>query len=119
MKRKTIRNHNDFLTQRTDPCVMNLFFTVKIKPAKIPGDARYGIIAPKRVFKLATMRNRAKRIVRDWIAANEDLMLDKYDYVFVLREPILYLPRDKGRRKMQLKLRYLAKHYSQNVTQQS
>lgn len=119
MKRKTIRNHNDFLTQRTDPCVMNLFFTVKIKPAKIPGDARYGIIAPKRVFKLATMRNRAKRIVRDWIAANEDLMLDEYDYVFVLREPILYLPRDKGRRKMQLKLRYLAKHYSQNVTQQS
>lgn len=119
MKRKTIRNHNDFLTQRTDPCVMNLFFTVKIKPAKIPGDARYGIIAPKRVFKLATMRNRAKRIVRDWIAANENLMLDEYDYVFVLREPILYLPRDKGRRKMQLKLRYLAKHYSQNVTQQS
>ena len=115
MKRKTIRDHKDFATKRDDPGIANTFFIIKIKPAKIPGDARYGLVAPKKVFKLATMRNRAKRIARDWIMSHEDMMMPEYDYVFILREPILYLERDKGRRKMQLKLNRLAKIYSNNV----
>lgn len=111
MKRKTIRNHKDFLTGRDGPWVANSFFVIKLKPAKIPGSPRYGLVAPKKVFKLAVMRNRAKRIIRDWIAANEDLMMGYYDYVFVLREPILHISRNRGRHKMELKLNRLAKLY--------
>ena len=105
MKRKTIRDHRDFLTERDAPWTSNAFFLIRLKPAKIPGDARYGLIAPKKVFKLAVHRNRAKRLVRDWIAANEDLMMNNWDYIFVLREPILTLDRDSGRGKMRFKLK--------------
>lgn len=117
MKRKTIRNHKDFLTERDCPWTSNTFFVIKLKPAKIPGDARYGLIASKKVFKQAVQRNRAKRLIRDWIAANEDLMMDYYDYIFVLREPILHLSRDLGRQKMQKKFNTLKKFYSVDVTQ--
>ena len=116
MKRKTIRNHRDFLTERDAPRTSNSAFLIRIKPAKIPGDARYGIIAPKKVFKLAVQRNRAKRLVRDWIAANEDLMMDNWDYIFVLREPILSLNRDSGRGKMRYKLKCLSENYSNDTT---
>lgn len=119
MKRKTIRNHKDFITNRDGPRIADAFFIIKLKPAKFPDDPRYGLIAPKKVFKMAVQRSRAKRIIRDWIAANENLMMPAYDYVFVLREPILYLPRDRGRHKMQLKFKRLKKLYSVNETHNS
>lgn len=117
MKRKTIRNHQDFLTPRDGPWIANTFFIIKMKPAKIPGDPRYGLVATKKTFKLAVQRNRAKRIARDLIAANEDFMMEYYDYIFILREPILYLSRDKGRDKMRRKLQMLAKHHYVNPLQ--
>ena len=99
MKRKTIRNHKDFFTSPDDKLVTSHDFIIKMKPA-VKKDARYGIIASKRSFKLAVQRNRAKRLLRDWIAYNEHLMLPNMDYIFIARVHVLDCPRDTGRRKM-------------------
>ena len=108
MKRKTIRNHKDFLVSLGDYRVNSYNIVVKAKNAKIPGDARYGLFAPKKTFKLATDRNRAKRMLRDWIAFNEDLMLPELDYIFVARGPILTRRRDPGRKEMGFLLKNIA-----------
>lgn len=108
MKRKTIRNYKDFLTSPDDPAAFNPFFITKAKPAA-KKDSRYGIIAPKRTLKFATDRNRAKRLLRDWIAYNEDLMLPNKDYIFIVRAPILECERDKGRKEMAAALKKISK----------
>lgn len=108
MKRKTIRNHKDFLTTLGDYKVSSYNIVVKAKNAKITGDARYGLFAPKKTFNLATDRNRAKRMLRDWIAFNEDLMLPELDYIFVARGPILTRRRDPGRKELGFLLKNIA-----------
>ena len=70
---------------------------LKVKNAKVIGDARYGIVASKKTFKLAVQRNRAKRLLRDWIAFNESLMLPDMDYIFIARPGILEADRENGR----------------------
>ena len=112
MKRKTIRNHKDFYVSPDGFTVSSDCFMIKAKSAKIDGDARYGLIASKRTFKLAVQRNRAKRLIRDWIAANEDLMLPELDYVFILRNSILSINRDLGRKKMATALKRVSKQYN-------
>jgi ribonuclease P protein component len=72
-------------------------FILKTKPAKIANDPRYGLVASKKSFKLATQRNRAKRLIRDWISYNEDLMSSNLDYVFILGTDILNSDRENGR----------------------
>lgn len=108
MKRKTIRNHKDFLTTPEDPVVHGFYFIVKSKPA-VKQDSRYGLIASKRVFKLAVARNRAKRLLRDWIAYNESLMLPDKDYIFIARASILDCTREAGRKKMAEALKKISK----------
>jgi ribonuclease P protein component len=108
MKRKTIRNHKDFIVSHDNPAVANQYFFTKAKPMA-KSDARYGIIAPKRTFKLAVQRNRAKRLLRDWIAYNEDLMLPNLDYVFIARAAILDCTREIGRDKMANALKKISK----------
>ena len=108
MKRKTIRSHRDFLTTEKDPVVSNFYFIVKAKLAA-KKDARYGIVATKRFFKLAVHRNRAKRLLRDWIAYNEHLMLPNADYIFIARPSIFECSRESGRVKMATLLKKIAK----------
>ena len=108
MKRQTIRNHKDFLTTPDDPVFVNHFFITKAKPA-VKKDSRYGIIVSKRTFKLAVQRNRAKRMLRDWIAYNEHLMSPKLDYVFIGRVSILECAREEGRKKMSIALKKISK----------
>lgn len=108
MKRKTIRNHRDFLSTPNDPLVANYYFIIRMKPM-VKKDARYGIIAAKRTFRFAVQRNRAKRMLRDWISFNEDLMLPDMDYVFIARSAIFQCERDVGRRKMKNQLRRISK----------
>jgi len=116
MKRKTIRDHKDFLISLGDFKVVSYNLTVKAKPAKIPGDARYGVVAAKKYFKLAVDRNRAKRMLRDWIAANENLMLPELDYIFIARDPILTRKRDPGRKEMGRSLKKIARFYEKRNT---
>ena len=111
MKRKTIRDHKDFKTSLGDYKVNSYNMTVKAKSAKIPGDARYGLFAPKKELKLATDRNRAKRMMRDWIAFNADLMIPELDYIFIAHAPILTRRRDSGRKEMAYSLKRIAGVY--------
>ncbi len=108
MKRKTIRNHKDFLTTPDDMTVSGFYFIVKAKPA-VKKDSRYGLVASKRTFKLAVARNRAKRLLRDWIAYNEHLMNPDMDYIFIARPAILICSREAGRKKMAYALKKISK----------
>ena len=79
--RDTIKNHKDFIMTDDNPVAKSEFFYVRMKPCTIDGDARYGVVATKRTFKFATQRNRAKRLLRDWVRFNEAMLLSDMDYV--------------------------------------
>ena len=112
MIRDTIKQHTDFMAGANDPTARCAYFLVRAKPAKFPDDARYGIIVTKKTFKHAVDRNRAKRVLRDWIAHNEDMMQDAWDYIFVIRRDILTADRLSGRIAMKKALNYLRKEIS-------
>lgn len=111
--RNTIKNHSDFAMTDNDLSAHCAFFIVRAKPAKIPDDARYGLITTKKTFRFAVHRNRAKRLLRDWIAYNENMMLDDKDYVFVARRAILDATRQEGRDAVRKALNWIRKS-SQN-----
>jgi ribonuclease P protein component len=71
------------------PTVKSSLFIARARPTLFPNDARYGLIATKRTFKLAVHRNRAKRLIRVWIRENESLMRPDTDYIFIARKAIL------------------------------
>lgn len=117
MKRKTIRNHKDFFVSSDGLHTTSDCFIVKAKKAALDGDARYGLVASKRVFKLAVDRNRAKRLMRDWIAFNEDLMLSDLDYIFIAHNCLLNCNRESGRAKVAKALDKISKSYIKNAKQ--
>lgn len=107
--RNTIKNHIDFAMTESDPTAISRFFIVRAKAAKFPDDPRYGLTATKKTFKLAVNRNRAKRLLRDWIAYHQDLMCPDRDYVFIARHAILDATRDGGRTAMSRALKHIAR----------
>ena len=115
--RNTIKNHNDFAITPDDFSGMSAYFIVRAKYAKYPNDARYGLIVTKRTFKHAVDRNRAKRLLRDWIRCHEDMMLTNLDYIFVARTPILKATRDEGRLAMRKALHWIKKTYKNDAPQ--
>ena len=112
--RDTIKNHKDFLMTDDNPVAKSSFFYVRMKPCVISGNARYGVVATKKTFKLATERNRAKRLLRDWLRFNEDYMLPDMDYVVIARHAILLATRDDGRCAMARALKNLNKNQKSN-----
>jgi len=114
--RDTIKNHRDFLMTDENPTAKSAFFIVRMKPCVIPDVPRYGVTATKKTFKFAVQRNRAKRLLRDWIRFNEKHLRPDMDYVFVARRAILDASRDDGRAAMTRALAYLNKNLkSQNA----
>lgn len=111
MIRDTIKKHADFAMGDSDPTARCAYFLVRAKNAKFPDDPRYGLIVTKKTFKHAVDRNRAKRLIRDWICANENLLVREWDYVFVVRRDILTANRTDGRVAMKKALHYLKKLY--------
>lgn len=103
--RNTIKNHQDFVKTPLDIEASSPFFYVRAKPAKFSDDPRYGLIVTKKTFRFAVQRNRAKRLLRDWLRFNQDLMLEKYDYVFIGRHAILEAGREEGRDSMKRALK--------------
>ena len=91
-----------------DPVAKSAYFLVRAKNAKFPGDARYGMIVTKKTFKHAVDRNRAKRMLRDWLAFNEHMLRPEWDYVFIIRRAIIDADRT-GRVAMKKALNYLRK----------
>ncbi len=111
MKRKTIIKHSDFSTPPDSIVGRSEFFYIKTRLARFPGDARYGLVASKHAFRLAVQRNRAKRLLRDWIRYNEHLMLPCLDYIFIATPKIWDAPRRLGRDRMRKTLKRIAKTY--------
>ncbi|MBP3545154.1 MAG: ribonuclease P protein component [Alphaproteobacteria bacterium] len=109
MKRDTIKNHADFVAGENDPTARCAYFLIRAKAAKYPDNPKYGLIVTKKTFKHAVDRNRAKRLIRDWIAHNEKMMRDTWDYIFVIRRDILNADRASGREAMRKALHYLKK----------
>ena len=109
MKRDTIKNHADFVAGENDPTARCAYFLIRAKAAKNPDNPKYGLIVTKKTFKHAVDRNRAKRLIRDWIAHNEKMMRDTWDYIFVIRRDILNADRESGREAMRKALHYLKK----------
>jgi len=109
--RNTIKKHLDFITGPDAPSATAAFFVVRAKKTSVPNDPRYGLVASKRTFRFAVQRNRAKRLLRDWIAANDDFMSPEYDYIFIARSAILGASRDEGRAAMARALEHIRKKY--------
>ena len=113
--RDTIKNHKDFLMTEDNPTARSMFFFVRMKPCVIPDNARYGLMATKKTFRFAVQRNRAKRLLRDWIRFNEQYLRPDMDYVFIARPPILGATREEGRDAMSRALKYLGKNPKPDV----
>ncbi|MBE6461337.1 MAG: ribonuclease P protein component [Alphaproteobacteria bacterium] len=109
MKRDTIKKHEDFAGTTSDPTARCAYFLIRAKNTLFPGDARFGLIVTKKTFKHAVDRNRAKRLLRDWIEFNQDMLRDDWDYVFIARRDILDASRLDGRVAMKKALNYLRK----------
>ncbi len=109
--RNTIKNHNDFIAADNDPSARSAYFLIRAKPAKFIEDPRVGFTATKRTFRLAVNRNRAKRLLRDWVAHNEKLLVPELDYVFIARGAILDATRPDGREAMRKALRYIQRTF--------
>lgn len=116
MIRDTIKRHEDFAMGENDPVAKCAYFLARAKTAKFPEDARYGIIVTKKTFKHAVDRNRAKRLIRDWIAYNEEILCPEWDYVFIIRRAILDADRTSGRLAMKKALNYLCKQKNNEQT---
>ncbi len=110
--RNTIKKHIDFAISDQDVNARSAFFFVRARTAKFPDNPRYGLVVTKRTFKLAVHRNRAKRLLRDWIMFNEKHMCRDMDYVFIARHPILDASRDDGRAAMRRALHYIKKTHA-------
>lgn len=107
--RNTIKLHKDFLPSDEDINARSAWFFVRAKKVKIPDEPRYGLIVTKKTFRHAVDRNRAKRLLRDWIRYNEGDMLPEYDYIFVARGAILGVTREEGRMAIKKSLNYIKK----------
>jgi len=113
--RDTIKKYQDFKTADTDPSARSAYFMIRAKSAKFPDDPRVGFVAAKRTFRFAVDRNRAKRLLRDWVRFNEGLMQAEYDYIFIAYANILTATREDGRNAMAKALRYIATEHDKNV----
>ena len=111
------------MTSESDPCARAAFFIIRAHKTSIPGDPRVGFVATKRTFKLAVQRNRAKRMLRDWVRFHSDMMLSEYDYIFIARPSILGATRDMGRDALGRALQHISRKYAskkkKNVKQNS
>ncbi|MDR0804124.1 MAG: ribonuclease P protein component [Rickettsiales bacterium] len=102
--RQTIKKHKDF-DFGDSRAIPTEFFITKTRPTLWPGDARYGLVAAKRSFRLATRRNRAKRLLRAWLRACESAMNPNLDYLFIARTNILEATEQAGIRAMKRALK--------------
>lgn len=107
--RNTIKRHTDFLPGDDDIDARSAWFFVRAKKVKQPDDPRYGLVVTKKTFKLAVQRNRAKRLLRDWLRFNEKSLRKDLDYIFIARRNILNATRDEGREAMKKALHYIKK----------
>ena len=105
--RDTIKRHKDFAIGEDDATARCAYCLIRARKTLFPGDARYGLIVTKRTFKHAVNRNRAKRLLREWISRYQDYMRPDLDYIFIARPSILEATRLEGYLAMRKALHYL------------
>ena len=105
--RDTIKKHKDFAIGDQDATARCAYCIIRARPTLFPGDARYGLIVTKRTFRFAVHRNRAKRLLREWIRRYEDYMRPDLDYIFIARAPILEASKLEGFLALRKALHYL------------
>jgi ribonuclease P protein component len=84
--KNTIKNHKDFNFADAPIVLMPAFF-IKYR-AKKYDRGQYGLVVSKRVFPLAVQRNRAKRLLRAWIAKCGG-MPENLDVLIIARPKIM------------------------------
>lgn len=94
--RSTIKKHIDFIMPENCATTKTQLFIAKARPTIFPNNARFGLIATKKTFRLATQRNRAKRLLRAWLNETNDLLDPKLDYIFIARPSILDAEKTDG-----------------------
>jgi ribonuclease P protein component len=94
--RNTIKKHSDFIMDETCATFKTPLFIAKARKTIFPGDARFGLVAAKKTFKLAVHRNRAKRLLRAWLIENQNILNPELDYVFIARASILESSKENG-----------------------
>ena len=107
--RDTIKKHSQFIMHDEDPAARSAFFIVRARATMFPDGARYGLVATKRTFRHAVDRNRAKRLLREWVRHNEAYLRPDLDYVFFARTAIVGASRDAGQEAMRKALGHIAK----------
>jgi ribonuclease P protein component len=83
--KNTIKAHTDFNFEEAEIVRMPAFF-MKYRPKKYDS-GQYGLVVSKRAFPLAVRRNRAKRLLRVWIAKCG--LPQNLDFLFIARPEIL------------------------------
>ena len=94
--RNTIKKHSDFIIPDNGAMAKTPLFIAKARKTIFPGDARFGLVAAKKTFKLAAHRNRAKRLLRAWLIENQTVLNPELDYVFIARVSILESSKENG-----------------------
>jgi ribonuclease P protein component len=84
--KNTIKAHKNFDFEGAGSVAMPSFF-LKYRPKKFD-HGQYGLIASKRTFPLAVHRNRAKRLLREWIRKSGGLP-EHLDFLIIARAEIL------------------------------
>lgn len=96
--RKTLSRRIDFINiSKQIPTFVCDFFILKIRHSIIINNGKYGIVASKKTFEhSAIKRNRAIRLIREWIRLNKEQLNSNIDYVFIARHKILESSLDTG-----------------------
>ena len=105
--RDTIKRHKDFAVGEDDGTARCAYFLIRARTTLFPGDARYGLIVTKRTFRHAVDRNRAKRLLREWLHRYQDYLRPDLDYIFIARPSIFEATRLEGYLAMRKALHYL------------
>ena len=90
-KEKILRKSEDFSTIISNQKYFkNKYFSIYYKESD---KTLYGITVPKKVGK-AVIRNKLKRQLKNIISNNEKYIQSNYNYVIIIKEPILQLNYD-------------------------
>ncbi|MDR2685967.1 MAG: ribonuclease P protein component [Rickettsiales bacterium] len=99
--RRSFSNRADFIRlKESGKFARTSFFIMNFAPAReIP--ARYGLIAVKKSFGTAISRNRARRLMREWLRLSAGLLDPNMDYALVLMPEILRAKKEDGLRELE------------------
>jgi ribonuclease P protein component len=104
--RESFKQRSDFLRLKESRALVKARFFIANSAASLDAP-RYGIIATKKTFASAVDRNRARRLIREWLRLSDNKLDLTLDYSFVLRADILKATRSDGMKELEKALKEL------------